>query len=501
MGADTKYAGAAPPAPAEKSMMDQALGVGAALFTQHASPKMVTLHDPLLGVTNRVVQAGIMVGIIMMLTVTPPIHAEPPKSHAPSYFGAPAQLRLEQEKGANGTGSLYCQSISDYDYGDAQCRATRSAGFGLFCDYNLKCADYDYAEMNIKGENEMFFMTMNKDAYTVMGACSPEFQAQCASLGTSATAGEDSSVRYADEDDWTANYDKEGEWVYLSPTSGVGTQCTCKKMDNFIARGVEGMALVMGFNFETSETFAAAGNDFQFGSHTDTVTFIHREGDQMDDVNGESMMMENVDDWVYPSCVDLDGKKRDPCKFDKTSPALRVDEWLRLAGVPLHEGSEGLGALTSQNNVGFRNAGGGLTTHGSDHLMYRISGILLEMKLFYVADMGGWGLPERKKELHVFVKDTGNWQSKGSEVHYLEYPVYNATLGAYTSGTFVDRYKRGVKFKFILDGRIRGPARRLVPSAAAPRRASGRIYPSARVGRASAQARSSPRTCSSRSPP
>jgi hypothetical protein len=64
--------------------------------------------------------------------------------------------------------------------------------------------------------------------------------------------------------------------------------------------------------------------------------------------------------------------------------------------------------------------------------------------------MGGWSKGE-VVELHIFVDAQGGWHSKGSEVHYDTYPVSNDD-GVFSSGTYHDRYKRGINFKFGYGG-------------------------------------------------
>ena len=64
---------------------------------------------------------------------------------------------------------------------------------------------------------------------------------------------------------------------------------------------------------------------------------------------------------------------------------------------------------------------------------------------------------------HVFVHLNGGWHSKGSEVHYSEFPEISSNPeltglpdggSIYISGGYHDLYKRGIKFRFTYGGTI-----------------------------------------------
>lgn len=72
----------------------------------------------------------------------------------------------------------------------------------------------------------------------------------------------------------------------------------------------------------------------------------------------------------------------------------------------------------------------------------------VRLKLYYYATN------PMDQQLHIIVEPVIGAYAKGSEVHYVDYPSYNATFGGYVSGSTVDRFKRGVWFEFEKSGHI-----------------------------------------------
>ena len=180
--------------------------------TFNAAPT-VKIHDPVLGVANRLLQAIVCCGIAVMLYTDPPLYTEAPNAKA-KFFASSGTLADLQAAPAT-----YCGEGHLYGYGDEYCESTRTAGFGLFCEYGLTCANFDYAELNVKGETEMIFPTIVKDLEVELGEASDAFKARC---------GEASEVRYAGAELTRAAYLENG--VYETSDSG---QARCKHMNNY----------------------------------------------------------------------------------------------------------------------------------------------------------------------------------------------------------------------------------------------------------------------------
>ena len=103
--------------------------------TFNAAPT-VKIHDPVLGVANRLLQAIVCCGIAVMLYTDPPLYTEAPNAKA-KFFASSGTLAQLQAAPAT-----YCSEGHLYGYGDEYCESTRTAGFGLFCEYGLTCANF-----------------------------------------------------------------------------------------------------------------------------------------------------------------------------------------------------------------------------------------------------------------------------------------------------------------------------------------------------------------------
>ena len=379
--------------------------------TFNAAPT-VKIHDPVLGVANRLLQAIVCCGIAVMLYTDPPLYTEAPNAKA-KFFASSGTLAELQAAPAT-----YCGEGHLYGYGDEYCESTRTAGFGLFCEYGLTCANFDYAELNVKGETEMIFPTIVKDLEVELGEASDAFKARC---------GEASEVRYAGAELTRAAYLENG--VYETSDSG---QARCKHMNNYWAKGAEGMAMVVQHSYTASTKIPEA---YREGTNKDVPTYIHRHGDNLDARGAE---IEDVGDWVYRDCTTTAGVHKKRCDFEANEAIrLSVGEWLRIAGIA---------SLDDHNAAAYRPS----AQEGVTRLSHRTTGVLVKVTMYYVADH--W----MKPELHILLQSDDGWHSTGSEVHYVDYPVYDVARDVFVSGRFFDRYKRAVKFEFVTnEGRLR----------------------------------------------
>jgi len=197
-------------------------------------------------------------------------------------------------------------------------------------------------------------------------------------------------------------------------------------MQNEYAQGVTGMSLAFGHSYSVSSRFPEEER-----SGVKVYTTIHRGGD----VHKGGKFEEER------SCV-IDGTKRTPCTFSNgENVQMGIQQWLDIAGI---------GSLDDNNAAGM--VGRPPFSSGEAYLPYRTSGIEMHLDLQWMnshsEDSDG------PVELHVFVTPKGGWHSKGSEVHYEEYPVADATTGTFSSGIYHDRYKRGIKFRFTYGGAV-----------------------------------------------
>lgn len=181
-------------------------------------------------------------------------------------------------------------------------------------------------------------------------------------------------------------------------------KCLQKKYQDFFTIGVEGMYLVFDHFYTT--TFEQGSNLGNSGL-TLVDTYIK-------DVNDTTIK-----------------------KFPKGKTIkLYVKDWLRYAGVNLDELNYGTPISVPHPYV--PNPG----------LPYnRLSGVEIIIKVNYhnIKYFSGYGTPT----CEITIQPNSGWSSKGSLINYLTYPNVSDVNDKYR---YIDRYRYGIKFKFIVSG-------------------------------------------------
>lgn len=115
---------------------------------------------------------------------------------------------------------------------------------------------------------------------------------------------------------------------------------------------------------------------------------------------------------------------------------LNVSQWLHLADVDLD--SLNHGTPISKNNIYIENPG----------LAYnRLSGVEILIKVDYhnIKYFSGYDSPT----CEINIQPNSGWSSKGSLLNYIDYPNVSDINDEYN---YIDRYRYGIKFKFIVSG-------------------------------------------------
>ena len=182
--------------------------------------------------------------------------------------------------------------------------------------------------------------------------------------------------------------------------------CFCQNYKNYFTNGVEYMKL--SFNHIYSTTFEEGGN-IADASVTPIKTII----------------------------LNSDGKEVK--EFGKNENILlSVKEWMEYANVDL----EGYNLNTKVTEKGDR-------VYDINPIKNRASGLEIILKVNYYNIKY---LTERDETVCVIsVKPNYGWASKGSKNNYIKYPdLINESQNA--TSEYVDRYRYGIKFKFIVSG-------------------------------------------------
>lgn len=173
----------------------------------------------------------------------------------------------------------------------------------------------------------------------------------------------------------------------------------CEQRANFFTTGIEGMVMAFDHFFTTS--FNNGGN---IGNNVRVKTRIRDAEDE------------------YDAYVFNPGE----------TISMNISEWLNLAGVNLEDFNFGSQKSVTDPRVTF------------EYPRNRITGIDLILKINYYNMRSFTGTEDEECVIHVLY-NTG-WASKGSHLNYIDYPRHNQSYH------FVDRYKYGIKFKFIVSG-------------------------------------------------
>ena len=206
-------------------------------------------------------------------------------------------------------------------------------------------------------------------------------------------------------------------------TGKLDGKCFCQNYKNFFTNGVEGM--ILAFNHLYATTFET-GSNIGSGKITSIRTVIR---------NAKSKDVF----YDFPAGQTI---------------KLSVEDWLNVAGVSLE--NYNIGAIQSQP--------GENVTHINPPI-YRISGVEIILKNEYsnIEHQSSY----EKPVCIINVQANIGWASKGSHLEYINYPnlvnnkSYSDKIEILNGSSelpedekehFVDRYRYGIKFKFIVSG-------------------------------------------------
>lgn len=171
---------------------------------------------------------------------------------------------------------------------------------------------------------------------------------------------------------------------------------------NFFTTGVEGMILAFDHFFSTS--FTEGGNV----ARRKIRTHLRDCGN-------------NYDKYVFQ-----------PGETIK----LSIKQWMDLACIDLENSNTG--TIESLPDPLVKNI---------DYPKFRLTGIDLLVKISYYNMKSISGYDSEECLIHLMVNE--GWSSKGSSITYLNYPNLNTEV---YNNHYVDRYKYGIKFKFLVTG-------------------------------------------------
>lgn len=117
--------------------------MGSGFFMDFSATKKIKIRDPVLGISNRLIQLACLIYAIVDFVNGGMLYFETPRGHA-QFWANQADLQVEQT-----LSPAYCTGPGR-NYGDRFCQQERDAGFGIFCEFDVACRAFAFSEMNIK---------------------------------------------------------------------------------------------------------------------------------------------------------------------------------------------------------------------------------------------------------------------------------------------------------------------------------------------------------------
>jgi hypothetical protein len=185
-------------------------------------------------------------------------------------------------------------------------------------------------------------------------------------------------------------------------------QCFCQNYRNFYSVGVEGMQLVFNHLYTTS--FESGSNIKSNGDIKPIKTIIKN-------VNGKTSRIFEKDENIM----------------------ITIGEWLELSDINLDDMNYGVKKTEE----------GELIIPGNDYPRYRMTGleIILKVNFYNVKTFSNFD----DTTCIIQIVTNKGWASKGSKLNYITYPdLFEGS--ANEKNIYIDRYRYGIKFKFIVSG-------------------------------------------------
>ena len=182
--------------------------------------------------------------------------------------------------------------------------------------------------------------------------------------------------------------------------------CFCQNYKNFFTNGVEYMILT--FNHIYSTSFETGGNIADASVKPIKTIIKNNKGEQVKEFKKNENIYLTIKDWLYYADVDLEGY-----------------------------------------NINTKISENGTNIIDINHVKNRASGLEIILKVNYYNIKY---LTKKDETVCIInVKANYGWASKGSKNNYINYPDIINNIENTTS-EYVDRYRYGIKFKFIVSG-------------------------------------------------
>ena len=373
-------------------------------------PKLLIIKDIRIGILNRISQFLIFIFVLVNLFYYELYYnIEVPKGYITSMWSERGNLYDLQREYSNSKNNT--ELSKKFSYCD---NSTYNYIYKLpYWDYrNISCINLPYSEMYEKSVSEFFFLTMFHENRIHLYDCNHPNYLHLNNLNL----GKNEITNYINNTNFTSELIEEKinlNNIYTNTELNcqikdrLDGNCLCQNYKNYFTNGIEEM--LFGFDYKYITSFNNGGNRY--------------------DSNSEGVITEiyNLDE-TYNRTI---GKNE--------NIMLKLKEWLELANIKLDRENK----ATKLSEPSY------LTD--IKHCRFRTSGIEILLKIdcsnLKTFTKGDYG--DTLCKIKPYINE--GWASKGSMINYIQYPNLNDT---YVESIYYDRYRYGIKFKFLFTGRI-----------------------------------------------
>jgi hypothetical protein len=372
-------------------------------------PKILIVKDVRLGLINRILQ--LLVFIYMFVNIfyyESYFKTEKPNGYITSFWAETSGMYEAQRNYSHYLDNNI--SLSNTEYNHCQNSEYNYIYSLPYWDLsNVTCINIPYSEAYQKTEEELFFMTFFTENHIHIYDCEhPEYH----DLFNSSLMEYDDFSGDENVDGKLRNLLNGGEMMRnhsCQVRDKLDGNCLCQNYQNYFTIGIEHMALVFDYKYFT--TFQKGGN--------------------FEDKTSQSVITEIYD-------IDNNLFKTIP---ENTNIRLSIQECLNLTNTKLSDYNIATSKSVLLNNV----------VNESKYPHNRITGLDIIIKIDCSNLKVETDLDYNITLCRIFPMVNEGWSSKGSKITYIKYPNLYDDFIEYV---YVDRYRYGIKFKFMFTGSI-----------------------------------------------
>jgi hypothetical protein len=374
-------------------------------------PKILIVKDFRLGIINRMLQLAVFSYMFVNIFHYENYYEnEKPNGYITSFWAETNQMYQAQRNYSHYIDNNV--SLSTTEYSHCQNNEYNYIYSLPYWDLsNVSCINVPYSEAYQKTEEELFFMTYFTENHIHIYDCDdPTYRnipQHYQNISMDDMFSGDGNIDMLHDNYLDMNFSKMNMDCKIRDT--LDGNCLCQNYKNYFTVGIESMKMVFDYKYFTS--FEKGGN---FEDHT-SQSVITELYDVNDNIYRIFQYNENI--------------------------VLTIQEFLNLVNINLTNLNRGTAKSVVYPGV----------VNISNYPHYRTTGIDIIIKV----DCSNQKI-ETNQEFgttvcRIYPMVNEGWSSKGSKITYIKYPNLNEE---FIDSIYVDRYRYGIKFKFLFTGTI-----------------------------------------------